>query len=79
MLPDNLFLNLINLNLQKKIADSEELDLDATEALKLLLGSGPSSMQNSLNDWTVEDFKGKNILFYKRRNYIPKDWNFNKK
>ena len=41
MLPDDLFLNLINLELQKKIAISDNLDGNAAEALKLLLETAP--------------------------------------
>ena len=37
MLPDDLFLNLIDLELQKKIAISDDLDGNTAEALKLLL------------------------------------------
>ena len=44
MLPDDLFLNLIDLELQKKIAISDDLDGNAAEALKLLLETVPTSM-----------------------------------
>ena len=37
MLPDDMFLNLINVDLQEKIAMSNDLDGNAAEALKLLL------------------------------------------
>jgi hypothetical protein len=37
MLPDNMNLNLIDVNLQEKIALSKDLDGTAAEALKLLL------------------------------------------
>ena len=73
MLPDDLFINLIDLDLQKRISAAEDLDHDATEALKTLLNSGPDPISSSLNDWTIEDFDRQNILFYKGKNYIPKD------
>ena len=37
MLPDNMFINLIDLDLQKRIANCKDMDQDATEALMLLL------------------------------------------
>ena len=37
MLPDDMFLNLIDTNLQEKIAMPNNLDGNAMEALKLLL------------------------------------------
>jgi hypothetical protein len=37
MLPDNLFVNLIDTDLQEKIAISDDLDESATEAMKFLL------------------------------------------
>ena len=49
MLPDDLFLNLIDLELQKKIAISDDLDGNATEALKLLLETAPTSVTTSIN------------------------------
>ena len=50
MLPDDLFLNLIDLELQKKIAISDDLDGNAAEALKLLLETVPTSMTAGLDD-----------------------------
>ena len=73
MLPDDMFLNLINVDLQKKIAMADDLDSNASEALKLLLKSGPTSMTSRLDDWKVENSHGRNILFYKGKNYIPRN------
>ena len=73
MLPDDLFLNLIDLELQKKIAISDDLDGNAAEALKLLLETAPTSMTAGLNDWTMDKTDGRNILFYKGKNYIPRN------
>ena len=50
MLPDDLFLNLIDLEFQKKIAISDDLDGNAAEALKLLLETVPTSMTAGLDD-----------------------------
>ena len=73
MLPDNMFVHLIDVELQDKIARSMDLDGKATEALKLLLETGPTTMTAGLQDWKIQKSNGRNILFYKGRNYIP--WN----
>ena len=58
MLPDDMILNLIDTNLQEKIAMSNDLDGNAVEALKLLLEQGPTTMTVGLNDWTIESQNG---------------------
>ena len=73
MLPDDMFLNLINVDLQKKIAMADDLDSNASEALKLLLENGPTSMMTELDDWKIEESHGRNVLFYKGKNYIPRN------
>jgi hypothetical protein len=78
MLSDKLFVNLIDMELQNKIASSEALDADAAEAIKLLLEGGPTNLRHDLEDWKTEPFEGKNILFYRGKNYIPKDQNLRK-
>ena len=73
MLPDDLFLNLIDLELQKKIAISDDLDGNAAEVLKLLLETAPTSMTAGLDNWMMDRTDGQNILFYKGKNYIPRN------
>ena len=55
MLPDELFVNLINTDLQERIAMADNLDENAAEALKLLLESAPTAMTTGLEDWTLEE------------------------
>jgi hypothetical protein len=73
MLPDDMFVNLIDADLQRKIAISDDLDGDAAEALKLFLEKAPTSMTKGLEDWTIDQTDGRNILFYKGKNYIPRN------
>ena len=73
LLPDKLFINLIDMDLQKRIASSPDLDTIAADAVKTLLEQGPTSVRNDLSDWTTELLENNNVLFYKGRNYIPKD------
>ena len=79
-LPDKLFestsltVHLIDTYLQRKIVDSNDLDTEAMKAIELLLGKGPANLQKDLEDWTIQEFEGKNVLFYQGKNYIPKDY-----
>jgi hypothetical protein len=73
MLPENMFISLIDLELQTRIAISEDLDDKAAEVLKLLLENAPTAMTTGLEDWKVEESEGKKILFYKGKNYIPRN------
>ena len=75
MLPEKLFINLIDTDLQNRIANCKMFDKDATDALTTLLEQGPTMVQNALNDWTMEEFEGNTVLFYKGKNYIPQDEN----
>ena len=70
MLPDNLFINLIDLDLQKCIANCKDMDRDMTKALMLLLEQKPATLKNDLKDWTLEKIDDKNVLFFKGKNYI---------
>ena len=73
MLPDEMFVNLIDTDLQERIAIANNLDGNAAEALNLLLEKAPAEMTTGLEDQRLENTNGRNILFYKGKNYIPKD------
>ena len=49
------------------------MDYEVKETLDLLLKNGPTNLQKDLSDWKTEEIDGKTILFYKGKNYIPKD------
>jgi Integrase zinc binding domain len=70
VLPEHLFVNLIDMELQKKIANAKNMDYDAAEAIKELFEQGPKEAKKNLMDWEVEEFEGENILFYKGKNYV---------
>jgi transposase InsO family protein len=73
VLSPELFLNLIDTELQKKIANNPHLDFDAASAIKSLLGSDLTHIQDSLRDWSLEMLDDKPLLFYQGKHYIPKD------
>jgi RNase H-like domain found in reverse transcriptase len=73
VLPDNLFINLLDTELQKWILNGKELDLDIKNPIKTLMKEGPTSLQNDLQDWKIEEIDGQKTIFFKGKNYIPKD------
>jgi Integrase zinc binding domain len=54
VLLEHLFVNLINMELQKKIANAKNMEYDAAKAIKELLEKGPSEAKNDLMDWEVK-------------------------
>ena len=66
-----MFINLVDLDLQSRIAKSKNYDFDVKNALKILLEKGPNTLQSDLEDWKLEKHNGDNVMFYKGKNYIP--------
>ena len=62
LLPDKLFgstsliIHLINMDLQQKIANSNDLDIEVIKAIELLLENRPVNLQRDLEDWTTQEF-----------------------
>jgi hypothetical protein len=50
VLPDNLFINLLDTELQERILNGKELDLDVKNAIETLMEEGPTSLKNDLQD-----------------------------
>ena len=73
MLPENMFINLLDADLQERILNGKKLDIDIKDAMEMLLQEGPTSMKNDLEDWKTEEVDGRKTIFYKGKNYIPKD------
>jgi hypothetical protein len=73
VLPDDLFLNLLNLDLQQCIASTNDLDIDVSDAIKTLLASNSTTPFHDTTDWTLEQIEGQNLLFFKGKTYVPKD------
>jgi hypothetical protein len=64
IIPKNMFIRLIDIDLQRQIANCETRDKDATEALTLLIDKDQIILNNELNNWEVEKFEGKPILYF---------------
>ena len=73
LLPDNMFVNLMDLDLQDRIAKSDKYNYDIKNTLELLLESGPNSLRQDLEDWRLEKHGERNVLLYKDKNYVPDD------
>ena len=73
VLPEHLFTNLIDTELQRRIANTKDMDYNAAEVIKRSSGQGPNEAKKDLEDWEVEECEGKNILFYKEKSYTPKN------
>ena len=76
MLPDSMFLNLIDTTLQDKIANADDLDQQAIDALNSLLNntlSTPSPLKNDLQDWSFTKENGHRFLFYNNKTYVPRN------
>jgi RNase H-like domain found in reverse transcriptase/Integrase zinc binding domain/Reverse transcriptase (RNA-dependent DNA polymerase) len=73
VLPDNLFINLLDTELQEQILNGKKLDLDIKNAIETLMEEGQISLKNNLQDWKIEEVDGWKTIFFKGKNYIPKD------
>jgi RNase H-like domain found in reverse transcriptase/Reverse transcriptase (RNA-dependent DNA polymerase)/Integrase zinc binding domain len=73
VLPDNLFINLLDTELQDQILNGKELNLDIKNAIETLMEEGPTSLRNDLQDWKIEEIDRWKTIFFKGKNYIPKD------
>jgi hypothetical protein len=73
VLPDNLFINLLDTELQEQILNRKKLDLDVKNAIETLMKEGLTSLKNDLEDWKIEEIDGRKTIFFKEKNYIPKD------
>ncbi len=70
LLPEDLFVALIDIELWDAVAKLQQEDLITLEALKLLTKSSVSFTDG----WTTEvDSTGSKVLFYKDKIYVPQD------
>ena len=58
LLPENMFINLMDVDLQDRIAKSKNYDFDVKNALEMILEKGPNTLQHDLEDWKLEKHNG---------------------
>jgi Integrase zinc binding domain len=73
VLPDNLFINLLDTELQEQILNRKKLDLDVKNAIETLMEEGLTNLKNDLQDRKIEEIDGRKTIFFKGKNYILKD------
>ncbi len=74
LLPEDLFVVLINVELQDTVVKLQQENLIALQALRLLTEANPQSPSLDTDGWTTEvDSTGSKGLFYKGKIYIPQD------
>ena len=64
LLPDDLFVNLLDTKLQDRILEACNIDHNVSEALDQLLNSDISNLLKDLDDWKVEKTDKGNAIFY---------------
>ena len=64
LLPDNLFINLLDTKLQDWILEARDIDHNVSEALDQLLNSDISNLSKDLDNWKVEKMNKGNAIFY---------------
>ena len=69
LLPDELFVNLIDASLSDKLHSSSALDPLVLDALHALPGAVPAAFRSHLSDWRYDA----GILTYQGRVYVPAD------
>ena len=73
MLLENMFINLLDADLQERILNGKELDIDVKNTMETLLQEGPTNLKNDLEDWKIEEVNGRKMIFYNGKNCIPQD------
>ena len=73
LLSEDLFINLLDTELQKQILKATDLDFDVVNALKGLLEGNLMTLTKDLDDWNVEELDEGKAIFYKGKNYVPRD------
>ena len=51
LLPEDMFVNLMDLDLQDRITNTDKYDFDVKNTMELLLENGPISLKQDLQDW----------------------------
>ena len=66
-------MNLLDVNLQKRILNAKDLDTDIKNTIKTIQRKGPMNLLNDISDWKIEEINGQKMIFYQGKNYIPRD------
>ena len=70
---DVITVNVMDMDLQKQIAMAHDMDINVDETMNVLLERKPNIWKDELKDWRLEKLDEGNILFFKGKNYVPKN------
>jgi hypothetical protein len=70
---NDIIINVMDMDLQKRIATAQEIDIPVKEKMDILVKKSPNIWKDKMKDWTMELLDKGVVLFFKGRNYIPKD------
>src|ERR1700678_4264714 len=62
---------VMHMDLQKQTAMAHDMDINVDETMNILLGRKPNIWKDEL--WRLEKLDEGNVLFFKGKNYVPKD------
>jgi hypothetical protein len=77
VLPDNLFINLLDTELQERILNEKEFDLDVKNTIETLMEEGPTSLKMTFKTGKLKILMDKKRYSLKERIIYRKIWNFN--
>ena len=69
LLPDDVFIKMIDLDLQDLLKKKTKEDDFFAKALKTVKDNGPTPIHSKLEDWAIDD----DLLFYLGKCYVPDD------
>ena len=73
LLTDDLFVNLLDIDLQEHILNTKDLDINIKNIIETIQKNGPTSLLNNITIWKIEEIDGQKAIFYRGKNYIPRD------
>ena len=73
LLPETLFVNLIDLKLQQRIHEMKDIDPSIDPIYLALKQNTPSTLLPDLKNWRMEWIDDNNVLYHKDKLYIPRD------
>ena len=73
LLPEMLFIRLIDLKLQQQIRDMKDIDPSIDPIYLALKQNKPSTLLPNLKDWRMERIEEDDVFYYKDKLYIPND------
>jgi hypothetical protein len=69
MLPDSLFVNLLDTELTRILKETTNEQYDPKALERLQLPDGQANQEDS--DWEVQEINGQPRVFYQGRTYVP--------